>query len=156
MVADHLKQPCSFVCLEDSPFPGWWAKISLFEPGRFSGRVLYLDLDVTVSGNLDDLADYPAPFVIVRDWGRLGFNSSIMAWTAGYGDPLHTKFDPSVMDQMHGDQDWIFRQMPSLAVFPRRWCVSYKRAKLLNKWPDDMRVCVFHGRPKPWDLTDAA
>ena len=68
MVAAHMAQPYRFICLEDSPWPGFWAKVSLFEPGRFTGRVLYLDLDVTVVGPLDDLADYPHPFAACRDW----------------------------------------------------------------------------------------
>lgn len=151
IVAPHLKQPYRFVCVDDSPFPGWWAKISLFEPGRFDGRVLYLDLDVAVVGNLDDLADLDAPFSIINDWGRFGYNSSVMVWDAGAADHLFTEFTPDVMDRMPGDQDWITRKKPGAAILPRRWCYSY-RLGLETGYPDDMRVCVYHGSPKPWEV----
>ncbi len=164
MVAEHMAQPYRFVCVDDSPFPGWWAKISLFEPGRFEGRVLYLDLDVTITGGLDDLAgfaaDAPIPFAIIDDWNRPGFNSSVMAWLAGMGDRVFTEFEPSVVARLHGDQNWIQEQHPAAATFPRPWCCSYKKdilPRMLNdSVPKDCRVVVYHGAPKPWDLENAA
>lgn len=157
MVAEHMLQPYCFVCLDDSPFSGWWAKVSLFEPGRFSGRVLYLDLDVTVVGGLDDLADYPAPFVIIRDWNLPGFNSSVMTWDAGVADHFYTHFTPEVMGRMPGDQNWIMKKMLSAATFPRDWCLSYKRhiRDGSGVLPSDARVICFHGKPKPWEVEGA-
>lgn len=153
MVTQHLKQPHRFVCLEDSIFPGWWAKLSLFEPGRFSGRVLYFDLDVTITGSLDELADTPGSFIVCRDWGRFGYNSSVMCWDAGIADHLYTDFVPisdSVMNKLHGDQDWITLKKPDAAKFSKGWCYSYKLG-LKTGFPKDMKVCVYHGFPKPWD-----
>lgn len=151
LVAHHMSQPFEFVCLDDSPYPGYWAKISLFEPGRFAGRVLYLDLDVTVVGGLDDLADFPAPFAIIKDWNIPGFNSSVMAWDAGAGDKIWKKFYPAVMEEyIGGDQAWIYRQFPFAKVFPPEWCVSYKKSA--GAYPEDCRVIVHHGRPKPWEV----
>lgn len=154
MVGQHLKQPHRFVCLDDSPLEGWWAKVSLFEPGRFTGRVLYLDLDVTVTGALDDLADFPAPFAIMKDPNLFGFNSSAMAWDAGAADHLFLDFIPDhhIPQLRRGDQQWIFEQKPEAALFPRDWVVAYKNAMKAGHWPDDMRVCIFNGRPKPWEV----
>lgn len=153
MVERHLRQPHRFACLDDSSFPGWWAKISLFQPGRFEGRVLYLDLDVTVVGNLDDLADYPYPFAAIRDYQfPLKLNSSVMAWDAGVADRLFAEFSPSVMARLRGDQDWIHERM-SATTFPKCWCPSYKAHVLpAGRVPDDARVVVFHGKPKPWEI----
>lgn len=152
-VKDHMAQPYTFVCLDDSPLPGWWAKISLFEPGRFSGRVLYLDLDVTITGSLDDLVNMQSDFIICRDWLRFGYNSSVMAWTSRAADHLYTQFTDRVMRSMHGDQDWITMMKPDAEKFPRDWCYSYKLGRRLG-FPKDMRVCVYHGQPKPWDVND--
>lgn len=150
MVAKHLKQPYQFVCVDDSPFPGWWAKVSLFEPSRFKGRVLYLDLDVTVVGGLDDLADYPYPFAAIKDYGDpLTINSSVMAWDAGYLDHVYTNFTPSVMKRLHGDQNWLNEQIPDAARFPDGWCRSY-RQECRYSVPKGTRVVVWHGMPKPW------
>ena len=61
-VRRSLARPYAFVCLTDQPrrvpagvipievpsprpLKGWWSKIELFQPGRFTGRVLFLDLD---------------------------------------------------------------------------------------------------------------
>lgn len=153
-VAANVNQPHRFVCVDDSPLPGWWAKLDLFKPGRFSGRVLYFDLDVTIVGNIDDLADYPGSFVICRDWlNGLQMNSSVMAWDAGAADHLYTDFTPDWMGRLHGDQNWIAARKPEAALFPRRWCFSYKLGKQIG-FPRDMRVCVYHGLPKPWDVDD--
>ena len=176
MVAKHLKQPFRFVCLTNIasvhlPFfdtqpighdwPGWWSKISLFQPGRFEGRVLYLDLDVTVVGSLDDLADFPESFIAIQDYAHpIRINSSVMVWDAGVADHVYLKFLEAVetfgasspMEKMHGDQNWIHAHIHA-ARFPKRWCPSYKAHVLpAGEVPEDARVVVFHGLPKPWDL----
>lgn len=151
-VAAHMRQPYRFEVLYDQPLPGWWGKIYLFKPGTFEGRVLYLDLDVTITGNLDEVAEFGGPFCIMKDPNRIGFNSSVMAWDAGAADDLWSYFNIEAMARLHGDQNWIEERKPEAWTFPTRWLVSYKKAKKLNKWPEDMRVCVYHGLPKPWDL----
>ena len=164
MVSEHMSQPYKFVCVDDSPFPGWWAKVSLFQPGRFSGRVLYLDLDVTVIGSLDDLANLPATFAVVENFkeikepNKAKFNSSVMAWDAEQDsiNELFTEFNPSIMDRLNGDQDWISEQLPNVTTFPKDWCVSYKvrRFLKLRTMPKDARVVCYHGKPKPFDMPD--
>lgn len=162
MVAEHMIQPYKFVCVDNSTLPGWWSKISLFEPGRFKGRVLYLDLDVSVIGSLDDLAAFPSPFVIIENFkefkepNKARFNSSVMAWDAGTVDHLFTDFTPSVMSRFNGDQDYISEKIPGASTFPPDWCVSYKvrRYARFKTIPNDSRVVVYHGKPKPWELPD--
>ncbi len=157
MVAQHLDRLYHFVCITNSPFPGWWAKISLFEPGRFRGRVLYLDLDITVVEKLNEVALYPEPFVAIKDWIRPTINSSVMSWDAGKVDHLFTEFNESVMDRLKGDQDWISEQMPDAKTFPPDWCVSYtKSVKKFNAVPPSAKIVVFHGFPKPWELSSFA
>lgn len=144
-----------FLCITDSPYPRWWAKLSLFEPGRFTGRVLYLDLDVTVVGDLNDVAWYPGSFNICRDFATLGVNSSVMSWDAGAVDHLYTDFKPLAMDMFRGDQDWIGERMRGreMNTYPKDWCVSYRGSvEPTGIVPDDARVVVYHGQPKPWDI----
>ena len=157
MVAQHLNISYNFVCLNDSPFPGWWAKISLFEPGRFEGRVLYLDLDVTIVGALDEIANYPAPFVAIKDWLRPTINSSVMAWDFGVLDHVFLNLTEADMERLRGDQDWISEQMPHAEVFPRDWYVSYRKSvKMFGVVPSGAKVVVFHGFPKPWEVAAVA
>jgi hypothetical protein len=170
MVEKHTQQLHRFVCLSnvsvpgveciplEHDWPGWWSKIELFRPGLFNDRVLYLDLDVTVVGSLDDLADHPHPFCAIPDYQYpLQINSSVMAWDAGIADHIYSRFKPSVMTEMHGDQNWIHRNIEAVR-FPRRWCPSYKAHVLPNggNVPKDARVVVFHGSPKPWEVAPLA
>ncbi len=156
-VAEHMRQPYDFVCLDDSPFPGFWAKISLFEPGRFSGRVFYLDLDVKIKDWLDELADYDASFAIVKDFTQLGFNSSVMAWDAGAADNIFAGFNyDEHSKRFKGDQSWIFHIKPDARRFPRGWVQSFKIACMKGGFEPDLRVVAFHGWPRPWDLEDYA
>ena len=158
-VARHLHQPYNFICLDDSSFPGFWAKISLFEPGRFSGRVLYFDLDVTIRGQLDDLASIHSPslFTTTKDFIRMGFNSSVMTWTAGAADHIFTEFDYERDTQkFKGDQSWIFHKMPGASKFPRAWVQSFKVACMRGGFEPDLRVIAFHGFPRPWELANYA
>ena len=161
-VRQHLSIPFKEHVILESDKPGWFAKLDLFKPDRFTGRVLYLDLDSTVIGSLDDLATYPAPFSIIKNFkefkepDKARFNSSVMSWDAGAADHLFNNFTTSVMDRLNGDQDWISEQIPYADTFPNNWCVSYKvrRYAKLNTMPKDARVVCYHGQPKPFDLPD--
>ena len=109
----------------------WWAKIELFRPGRFEGRVTYLDLDVLVTRNLNVIADYPSMFALVPHAGSFEgkngkkvvkrFNSSVMTWTAGQCDDLYENFSLGVQDRLWGDQDWIGEQKPHARMMPLAW-----------------------------------
>src|SRR3990167_10286129 len=148
-IKEYLTIPYRFHCITESPWPDWWGKINLFQPGRFAGRVLYLDLDVTVIGSLDDLVNIDSPFTAIKDYQYpLTINSSVMVWDAGIADHVYNDFTPDVMERFRGDQNWIYHKMPYTRRFPREWCVSFKAGKVTK----DTRVVVYHGFPKPWDI----
>jgi len=168
MVRDHLDEPYRFVCLTNVPekvscetiplvtdWPGWWAKLELFRPDLFDDRVLYLDLDVDVIGDLSDLVNFDAPFASIKDWQNGGYNSSVMVWTPQERtNRLYQTF--SMNKNFPGDQDWISASMWPKVYFPAPWCLSYKRhiRFLRQKLTLENRVIVYHGDPKPWDIDD--
>lgn len=149
MVSRHLVQPHRFVCLTDRPdhLPvdmaveriaapgrkvfGWWSKIELFRPGRFAGRVLYLDLDSLVVGALDPIVDVPSRFALLPHEGDFRphtkhqvvhrFNSSVMVWDAGELDALFAAWSPSVTSLYWGDQDFIGVMRPDADLLPGEW-----------------------------------
>jgi hypothetical protein len=185
-VTRNLVIPHSFICLSDRDIPdvyceplatlpaipknqeGWWHKVSLFQPNRFyqGNRILYLDLDVVITGELDTLAKQwaPPPLTMIYNFGpnrhHAAHNSSVMLWTAGdiRLNKIWVEFnrDPQrVMTGLHGDQCWIWRCLrENIANFPQYLISSYKydiRQKLDQpKSP----VVVFHGSPKPHQCTE--
>lgn len=143
MVARNLTLPHRFVCLSNVPvgdvetiplvndWPGWWSKVELFAPHLAAsvGRALYLDLDVLITGNLDEIASHPAPFAIMpphqcfvenaREYHK--YQSSCMVWSPPAGREIYERFTPDVMRKYRGDQDWIEHIMPDLPTMPVKW-----------------------------------
>lgn len=136
---------------------GWWNKLVLFKPGMFEGRVLYLDLDMIVRGDLTDFANYAGNFAILRDpFFPEKMNSSLMAWEAGTMDHIWERFSDAGMPQFDhrgGDQNFIQAMQPEAD----RWqdicpgqIVSFKAdCWKQGKAPTNARVIVFHGHPRP-------
>jgi hypothetical protein len=142
----------------DPTLKGFWQKVRLFSPDMPWGvdeRVVYFDLDVAITGRLEDLLEYEG--AIIQDWYYDAFNSSVMTWRHGQFREVWERFDPCIMEdpRIGGDQDWITTCARTGGrmwdTFPKAWCVSYKgHAK---KWPPDgSKVVVFHGEPKPADV----
>lgn len=161
-VAQNLPVTHRFVCLSDvevpcerialtQGWPGWWSKIELFRAGLFKGRVLFLDLDVLVTGDLWPLLN-GSGFRICKDWWLAGFNSSVMAWDAGDTE-IFERFNPEIMSRLHGDQDWIGECRPDAQIFDPELVVSYK-AHCQRGLPHNARVVCCHGRPKPNKIMD--
>lgn len=159
MVKRNLRIPHRFVCFTDDPrflncetrelpkgLVGWWNKLYLFRYGLFEDRMLFLDLDVVVTGSLDELVNVPSDFCIISDWHLDSYNSSVFV--------LSKNAHPEVWDDfgspghLHGDQDWITLKIPNAPVFPAPWCVSYRSHAVIGV-PKDARVVCFHGTPKP-------
>jgi hypothetical protein len=200
MVERHITVPFEFVCLTDDPTPmegirsiviknqgyarGWWHKVHMFDPKlKLNGRILYMDLDVVICGNLDNLVSIQRnDFLGIRDfnrafhptWKRL--NSSVMAWNHGTQSHIWEEFktNPNNAMRLHGDQDWIWKTSHNiLKFFPDEWIQSYKweiRSKqeltLIAgkrqfketrhdvKPHPDCCIAVFHGDPNPADVRD--
>jgi hypothetical protein len=148
MTRRWMTRPFDFVCLTDqphlfksvvraieipnpNPLKGWWSKVELFAPGRFTGRVLYLDLDTLIVNGLDDVIDYPAEFALAPHAGTFNgkgglqvvkrFNSSVMVWDAGTQDHVYTGWTPAVAAMLWGDQDWIGTMAHTAKAMPARW-----------------------------------
>jgi hypothetical protein len=203
MVKTHLTLPFRFVCLTDSSdgidagievkpllidpdLKGWWYKLQLFKPELYdlSGSTIFLDLDVVIVSNIDDLFTYNAQqFCIIKDLqaGKI-YNSSVFRFDVGAHTDIWQGFEAdkkNIMARMHGDQDWISETVSNAVTWPKEWVVSYKkqcnsRAKhslgLLGQFlrkrgflitkgeaeiPHGAKVVYFHGKPDPDDVVDA-
>ena len=168
MVADHLGEH-RFVCFSDVEvpceriplkhgWPGWWSKIELFSE-VFEGNVVYFDLDTVISGDLNDLANFPHQFTMLRDFGSWNIpNSGMMAWNGDYTHLYHRFMQDTekymaeyrVVPRL-GDQAYISEHQKPVHLwqdeFPNQ-IFSYKLHCRDKPRPDDPRVVCFHGEPK--------
>ena len=153
MVARHLSLPHQFECITHSNKQGWWAKIDLFQPGRFSGRVLYLDLDSVIVGPLDALVQTKG-IPHLKDWGwtKNDYGSAVMVWDAGEHAEIFDRYDKTVPERFRGDQDWL-THLGGWPALPKGLCVSYRYLSRLAP-PAGASVISFHGQPKPHEVTD--
>lgn len=160
-----------FVCLTDngrveshwrSPlkkrWPGWWSKMELFEPGRFTGPTVYLDLDTLPVGDLSEIAAYSGRFAMCRDFFRPEQGQScVMAWTPGpESELLWREFtaDPKGnMARFQGDQDFINHHIPEAVrlqdVFPGQIAGFKIRGRhIIPGPPKNARLVAAHGEPR--------
>jgi hypothetical protein len=152
MVARHLSPPYEFVCLEDvGPHAGWWAKIELFRPGRFTGRVFYTDLDAVITGSLDRLVSHKG-ILHLTDWGwkTPTYGSGVMVWDAGEHTEIFERFDLSVPERFRGDQDWL-THLGGWPALPAHLCRSY-RYHCKKAVPMGCSHVSMHGEPKPHEI----
>lgn len=115
MVKRHCTLDVEFVCLTDNPIgidpnvtiitlpqgiEGWWCKPYIFsnELG-LSGTILYIDLDVVIADNIDQLFTYASDsWSTIRDFTRKQrpswqkYNSSVVKFNSGELDYLWTGF----------------------------------------------------------------
>jgi hypothetical protein len=190
-VAKHLTVPYKFVCLTNLPdiknvetirlteaFPGWWSKIELFKPGRFSGPVLYLDLDLMACGNIDQLVGPWDSLVMLKDCPafRHVANSGLMWFDPTKNSALATIFMEFKNDflqimqdysgkngvTMFGDQGFVEKTMAKMNqpilkwqdILPPDWFLEFSYLDKINPLVEadthnkDVRICYSLGYPK--------
>jgi hypothetical protein len=164
-VKRHLSVPYRFVEVTEHDLPpgrtGWFCKLHL--PEMFDGDVLYLDLDVILTANIDHLVkvldkdrtkiwardDWSYPVTNPRFGKEATINSSVMLW--------HGRKEMAVTEKMlrdtHGDQGIITQLFwpAGIGLLPKPLVTSYKYdIRRDGKAPGPIVVC--HGNPKPHEL----
>lgn len=159
--------------LETAPKRGRLKKISLFRPDLIpdlTGPLLVLDLDVAITGPIDDLRDFaPGKLCMRREWRSSGRAPSVGHGSVERFDPrLHTYLydfmarDPEAAVAFGGGSEQTYTSASAVRAgdfqpFPDDWIVSFKYdcrpRRPLNLFrpphlPPDARVVCFHGRPK--------
>ena len=191
MVARNITPPFSFTCFTDSTdgirpevrcedlppidvaMPtgtmGKWPKSRLWGPrlGDLTGPVLFMDLDVVVTGSLDDFFSFGEPDAIVLSrnqttpFERLG-QTSVFRFPVGALQPLQEAFraDPQgIADRYQFEQRFVTRNAPGgVTLFPRRWVAHFRQDcvwpfplnyALPARLPRDARIVIFPGGVHP-------
>jgi hypothetical protein len=198
-VRRNMSKPVSIVCFTDDasgidpdvtifPIPEidlpakdavtGWRKLCLFRTDLpIEGVGLFLDLDIVITGPLDDFFSY----------GEIGDVPIIHNWVAPHktlfrADPMignssvfrfHLNHCGFVWDQFHSEKDWALATFrppqsylthcirPRMKFWPATWVRSFKRhcrpsfplnLILEPKLPQGARIIAFHGKPDPEDV----
>jgi hypothetical protein len=189
MVSRNTRRPLRFICFTDDaeglrpeiqPYPlppidlplshQWkaWRKISLWQRdlADLDGDVLFLDLDVVVTGSIDAFFDFePAKtYCVIENWTQMGEgigNTSVFRLRIG----AHTEVYDTLMADTAGafakfrnGQTFVSRTISRMTYWPADWCVSFKHT-LVPRWPLNFlkipplppgtRVVCFTGLPNP-------
>jgi hypothetical protein len=144
-----------FVCLTDNadqlnsdiivlPIPsglsGWWCKPYMYNKDLpIQGTILYMDLDVVLSANIDKLITYqPNHWCTIRDFTRAmrpkwpRYNSSIVRFKTGELDFVwdnYIKNPVAIQRQFFGDQDYLYDatyKKKGAMLYPDSWVQSWK------------------------------
>lgn len=193
MVARQLTPPFDFVCFTDDrrgirpevichDLPDLGCPVPTNAPGKFRklalwnadlaglrGTALFLDLDVVVTGSLDELftCGRPDAVILARNWikplERLG-QTSVFRFPIGGHAYLLDEFraDPEgLAGQYQFEQRYVTKRVRGgVSFFPSAW-VRHFRLDCLGPWPlrylrparlpRDARIVMFPGKPDPAD-----
>lgn len=142
-----------------------WRKLAMwkFPLADLSGDVLFLDLDLVITGSLDPLFDFePGRYCVIRNWTQpksgIG-NTSCFRFPVGKYAHIYENVqkDPqATLDKYRIEQTYISREIDDQVFWPDIWCVSFKHS-LLPKWPlnffqtprlpAETKIVAFTGKP---------
>jgi len=197
MVQRNISRPYRFVCFTDDttgissevptqPLPqigipdfdaatGWtrlhgWLKATVFAAPLhdLTGPVLFLDVDIVITGPLDPFFDLPGDFLVIKEWDKRDEtgNTSVFRFNAGEHpdliEHLAASLDKAQRDYRN-EQEFVtsyFSRIGKMSYWPTGWCVSFKRHCMYRgllgffktaRIPEGAKVVVFHGKPNPPD-----
>lgn len=151
--------------------PGCFARLRMFDPGWQAAhgfepgdRIVCLDLDLIITGPLDDLFDRPEPFVILQGVNTSNpcpMNGSIWMLRAGYRPDVWNDFSLEAaraipFDSFPDDQAWFAYKLPDAGAYTDQDGVyafhkrSWPRGETL---PKNAKVVAFPGWRDPSGFT---
>lgn len=153
-VKRNLKQPHRFAVFfpqeEDThltEIPGCFARLRTFDPewqaanGIEPGdKIVCMDLDLIITGPLDDLFDRDEPFTILQGVNTSNpcpFNGSLWMLRAGYRPDVWREFSPELAEKVPyhefpDDQAWLADMLPDAGAFgPEDGVYAFQK----NGWP---------------------
>lgn len=185
-VCRNITVPHNFICFTENPeevecdtrpflsnLSTWWYIIGLFNKEHgFKDKVLYMDLDTVITGNIDHIISLDANFAITEDFYRpKGLQTTFIMWKPERYFYLYDKLctllpnNPSA-HFMGGTNGFVERFISREEVtlfqdeFPEEF-ISYKvhirdiKRSRRNSLPGDLntaKVICFHGKPMPHEM----
>ena len=158
-------KPIPDINLPDELITTPWRKLVLWQDklAGLSGDVLFLDLDLVITGSLDEMFDYePGRFCVIENWTQPGSkigNTSCFRWRVGTHTHIFDKLETEqerILSTYRIEQVYISREVSDMVFWPKSWCASFKHS-LLPKWPlnffktpklpAETKIVAFTGKP---------
>ncbi|MBX9927146.1 MAG: hypothetical protein K2Y05_12375 [Hyphomicrobiaceae bacterium] len=148
----------------------YWPKLGLMQAdlGGLSGMTLFLDLDLVIVGNIDEMFRHPGRFLIIREWKdpHLGYgNSSVLRYFIGAEQAVIERFHATPHAEILGrydgkEQNFLTKAVDEVAFWPPEWvppfnhvCLSDNRVvrffKPPARPPGGAKILVFYGSITP-------
>jgi len=137
---------------------GWWNKLFLFsDEVDINGRVLFIDLDTLITGNIDDFLKITDGFVMLKDFFypmQDNDGSGLMSFETKKYPEIWNKFisNPTANSKAlypHGDQKWLIKFVNNIVywqdILPKQ-VVSFK-IHCGDGLPNNTRIVCYHGKP---------
>ncbi len=144
-----------------------WRKLSFWQDplAELSGDVLALDLDLIITGSLDDFFSIqPGEYCVIENWTQRGKgigNTSVYRFPVSRYKHIFDRFNAEpdkVLNEFRIEQQYISHFIPEQVFWPHEWCLSFKHS-LLPRFPlnwfkmptltPDARIVAFTGHPDP-------
>lgn len=171
----NVEQPFEFVVFSPQPQdahlidkPGCFARLRMFDPEwqkaiGLEGRLVCLDLDLVITGPLDELFDRPEPFVILQGANASNpcpFNGSVMMLRAGAHPEVWSDFNVNEARRIPffeypDDQGWLAHKVPDAAGWkagPESGVYAFQKPgwpARSEALPKDARIVAFPGWRDP-------
>jgi len=151
---------------------GWWNKLQLFDTEHKldTNRVVYLDLDTLIVGNIDWLLEYDGNFMGIEDLGSINkhqtylktrLQSAVMSWDYQLNGHIWQRFITTNEGQrFRGDGEYLNHIIPKyqrdfVQKKYRGKLKSYKYQVYSEGITDNLSIICFHGRPSiPQAMTE--
>ena len=147
-----------------------WRKLSIWKHPLFDleGDVLFLDLDLVITGNLDKFFDFnKGKYCVIANWTQKGKNignTSCFRFPVKKYRYIFENFEKSpvkIWKQFHIEQVYISKIIDEQFFWPVDWCKSFKHSLLpiwpIRVWkeanlPEQTSIVAFTGKPDPDDV----
>ncbi|MBQ7188668.1 MAG: hypothetical protein IJR99_04540 [Kiritimatiellae bacterium] len=166
--------PCPTVPIPHPMCVRGWRKVSLWgkpEITGLNGQILFLDLDLIITGSLDEFFTYQgkSDYLVMYNYttpGRNIGNTSVFRLTVGAHPEVYEKLlaEPLEMQKAYrNSQTFVSRTAPSMDFWPDPWIRHYK-THCLRPWPlylflqprifPDAKIIACTGHPRPDELVE--
>lgn len=166
MLDQYVDCPAQFVCYSDVEIPDvtvrpllhdwpcWFSKLEMFRDVEDS---FYIDLDMTVQGNITDMVTVDSDFMALRNMNPriAGIGSAMMKWRGDYRDiyqafrvhpELHMQENSRIGTNNWGDQSIIWKFLGGRIEFFQQKLPD--RIKRFDQQGGDVKV--YFGKRRPW------